>query len=128
VQNDQFCTPAMTETSAIAERWSIAGAQNPIDLRAPQMRFALQGVFSYQRAYCVGRADESASCTATIAQLVTNFIDDFWPLDPVASGQSCVFSHGGRTNSCKSRRDSPTVVESVDAAVELFCLDSSKMN
>jgi hypothetical protein len=44
VQNDRFCAPAVTETSAIAERSSIAGAQNSIDLRAPQTRFALQCV------------------------------------------------------------------------------------
>jgi hypothetical protein len=38
----------MTETSAIAEHPSIAGRQNPIDLRAPRTRFALQSVLSYQ--------------------------------------------------------------------------------
>jgi hypothetical protein len=73
-----FCTPAVTETSAIAEHSSTTGAQNPIDLRA----FALQGVLSFQRACRVGGPTNRHGVMPNVTQQAAKFIHDFWPLDP----------------------------------------------
>jgi hypothetical protein len=103
VQNDRFCAPVATETSAIDECSSIAGAQNRINLRAPRTRFALKCVSSYQRACRVGGPTNRHHVRPTIAHLVADFINDFRPLDPEASVRSCFLWNGGRTRPCEFR-------------------------